>query len=86
MRRDDGRHFSAISLTPVIPAEAGVRRLCFVGGRRAAQLPVMILIGRLRCWHRAYRYIVYKLFRTHTLQFLGIAGTDYALERKYEDG
>jgi hypothetical protein len=34
----------------------------------------------------AYRYIVYKLFRTHTLQFPGIGGTDYAVERKYEDG
>ena len=86
MRRDDGRHFSAIFLTPVIPAEVGVQRLCFVGGWRAAQLPVMILIGRLRRWHCAYRYIVYKLFRTHTLQFLGIGGTDYAVERKYEDG
>ena len=40
-------------------------------------------LGFLHC---AYRYIVYKLFRTHTLQFLGIGGTDYAVERKYEDG
>jgi len=69
-----GRGFACTRI-PSIPVESQTVGSLYLLNRNA-----------LTHWACAYRYIVYKLFRTHTLQFLGIGGTDYAVERKYEDG